>query len=117
MALTGNAGDNPVVNSLCTSPDGRGSYSNTKTCRGNYYAYPTDGNAYTYPPHGNVYTYPTYANAYTYPTYASAYTRTYFYAYANAYTRTYFYAHANLYTNAQYAGLVGVWRRLAQDRC
>ena len=45
MALTGSVCDNPAVNSLCTSPDGRGSYSNTKTCRGNYYAYPTDGNA------------------------------------------------------------------------
>jgi len=45
MALTGSAGDNPAVNSLCTSPDGRGNYSNTKTFRGNYYAYPTDGNA------------------------------------------------------------------------
>lgn len=45
MALTGNAGDNPAVNSLCTSPNGRGSYSNIKTCRGNYYAYPTEGYA------------------------------------------------------------------------
>jgi hypothetical protein len=45
MAITGNAGDNPVANSLYARPDTCGSHSNTKTCRGNYYAYPTDAAA------------------------------------------------------------------------
>jgi hypothetical protein len=94
MAITGNAGDNPVANSLYARPDTCGSHSNTKTCRGNYYAYPPDGNTYTHPPDGNAYTYPPYANVYTH---------------------TYFHAHANFYTNAKYASMAGVWCGLARD--
>ena len=45
MALADNVGNNLASNSLCTSPDGRGSYPNTKTCRGNPYTYPADGYA------------------------------------------------------------------------
>jgi len=45
MALADNVGNNLAPNSLCTSPDGRGSYPNTKTFRGNPYTYPADGYA------------------------------------------------------------------------
>jgi hypothetical protein len=42
MARAGNAGDTSASNSLCTSPDACGGYSNTKTCRGDLYTYPDD---------------------------------------------------------------------------
>jgi len=57
MVLTGNTGDNPTPSSLCakahtSSPNARGSYPNSKTCRGDPYACPTYSNtdaAYTDP--------------------------------------------------------------------
>jgi hypothetical protein len=50
MARAGNARDNPAPNSLCaeahtSSPDACGSYSNTKTCRGDSNARPANVNA------------------------------------------------------------------------
>jgi hypothetical protein len=67
MALAGNAGNNFDPNSVRASPDTGESYPNTKTCRGNRYAYPADGDAsaaYTDPCPTNGDTCAAYANPY-----------------------------------------------------
>ena len=67
MALAGNAGNNSDPNNVRASPDTGESYPNTKTCRGNLYAYPADGDAsaaYTDPCPTNGDTCAAYANPY-----------------------------------------------------
>ncbi len=83
MALVDNVGNSLVPNSLCTSPDGRGRYPNTKTCRGNSYTYPADGNA------DAAYVDPCPANGYASPTFPDASTNRYTTAHTNRHTAAY----------------------------
>ena len=83
MALADNAGDNLAPNSLCTSPDARGGYSNTKTCRGNPYTYPADGYA------DAAYTYSCPTDGYASPTFADASANRYATGHTNGHTAAY----------------------------
>lgn len=103
MALADNAGDTLAPNSLCTSPDARGSYSNTKTCRGSPYTYLTDGNAdaaYTDSCSTNdnadaVYTYSCPTDGYASPTFADASANRYATGHTNRHTAAYTDKHAS----------------------
>jgi len=88
MALAGNVGNILVPNSLCTRYDAYGSYSHTKTYRGNLYTYPVDGNA------DATYVDPCPANGYANPTFPDASTNRYTTAHTNRHTGTYTNKHA-----------------------